>query len=375
MIEKRTMRKLLSSFLILAVLAGTVLASDTMSISGERTQAAPGDIITYAVSITNNTGVAGFLVYVQCDTDVFSLVKDDDGEYTVSSSDFSRSGTVMANRYGEDGWQILWFNAQNVKTNGTLFTLQMKVRENAASGSYPIHISYSPKDTVTEDGVQTPLTCVNGSVEVQGMSAEKADSETPVQNGADGGTGAFPDVPKTHWAYLYIQGLAEKKIVSGDRSGRFHPESSVTRAQFVKMLAGVMGADLSNYARTKFSDVSDGSWAAPYIAWAAENGIVNGTGETTFSPDAPITREQIAATVQRCAEGFGIALRADADAKAFTDQSQISGYAQAAVSQMAQAGILGGYADGTFRPKSHASRAEAAKILAGIFEIVLEGKK
>ena len=369
------MRKLLSSFLILAVLAGTVLAADTMSISGERTQAAPGDIITYAVSITNNTGVAGFLVYVQCDTDVFSLVKDDDGEYTVSSSDFSRSGTVMANRYGEDGWQILWFNAQNVKTNGTLFTLQMKVREGAASGSYPIHISYSPKDTVTEDGVQTPLACVDGSVEVQGMPAGKADSETPVQNGADGRTGAFPDVPKTHWAYLYIQGLAEKKIVSGDRSGRFHPESSVTRAQFVKMLAGVMGADLSNYAGTKFSDVSDGSWAAPYIAWAAENGIVNGTGETTFSPDAPITREQIAATVQRCAEGFGIALRADADEKAFTDQSQISGYAQAAVSQMAQAGILGGYADGTFRPKNSANRAEAAKILAGIFEIVLEGKK
>ena len=143
MIAKRTMRKLLSSFLILAVLAGTVLAADTMSISGERTQAAPGDIITYTVSITNNTGVAGFLVYVQCDTDVFSLVKDDDGEYTVSSSDFSRSGTVMANRYGEDGWQILWFNAQNVKTNGTLFTLQMKVREGAASGSYPIHFSYS----------------------------------------------------------------------------------------------------------------------------------------------------------------------------------------------------------------------------------------
>lgn len=226
---------------------------------------------------------------------MFSLVKDDDGEYTVSSSDFSRSGTVMANRYGEDGWQILWFNAQNVKTNGTLFTLQMKVRENAASGSYPIHISYSPKDTVTEDGVQTPLACVDGSIEVQGMPAGKADSEAPAQNGADGGTGAFPDVPKTHWAYLYIQGLAEKKIVSGDRSGRFHPESSVTRAQFVKMLAGVMGADLSNYAGTKFSDVSDGSWAAPYIAWAAENGIVNGTGETTFSPDAPITREQIAA--------------------------------------------------------------------------------
>ena len=79
--------------------------------------------------------------------------------------------------------------------------------------------------------------------------------------------------------------------------------------------------------------------------------------------------------MQRCAEGFGIALRADADAKAFTDQSQISGYAQAAVSQMAQAGILGGYADGTFRPKNSANRAEAAKILAGIFEIVLEGKK
>ena len=62
-----------------------------------------------------------------------------------------------------------------------------------------------------------------------------------------------------------------------------------------------------------------------------------------------------------------------ADDKAFTDQSQISGYAQAAVSQMARAGILGGYADGTFRPKNSANRAEAAKILAGIFEIMVEG--
>lgn len=181
----------------------------------------------------------------------------------------------------------------------------------------------------------------------------------------------FLDVPQTHWAYSYISALAGQGIVSGMGDSLFLPEDHVTRAQFVKILAGIVGADISGYTTAGFSDVSDTAWYMPYVAWAKERGVVNGVdGGKNFAPDVSITREQIAAILYRMTESEHFVLPQKNGAVRFTDSGEISGYAQEAVSALQQAGVIGGMTDGSFKPRNNATRAEAAKMLYVTQEIM-----
>ena len=101
----------------------------------------------------------------------------------------------------------------------------------------------------------------------------------------------FKDVPKTAWFKNQVDYVCAYGIFNGTTETTFLPNASITRAQFVQVLANLSGVDTSNKnVKTKFRDVPKGKWYTPAVKWAFENGIVSGTGETTFSPDAPITR-------------------------------------------------------------------------------------
>ena len=109
------------------------------------------------------------------------------------------------------------------------------------------------------------------------------------------GTGLpFTDVPADRWSYPYIKQLYDAGVVSGTSATTFEPTANVTRAQFVTMIAGLAGADVSGYASGPFDDVQAGSWYAPYVNWAAASGIVSGTSATTFDPAAEISRQDMA---------------------------------------------------------------------------------
>lgn len=103
--------------------------------------------------------------------------------------------------------------------------------------------------------------------------------------------------------------LQKRGIVNGVQKGIFAPNAEVTRAQFMKMLAGVAGAQVGEPDKAlPFTDVAEGSWYTPYVAWAYQTGVVNGVSATSFAPDAPISRQQICAMLQRLAEKHGITL-------------------------------------------------------------------
>ena len=104
---------------------------------------------------------------------------------------------------------------------------------------------------------------------------------------------SFQDVPSDAWYAEYVTYLTEKSIVSGKTANTFAPNDFVTRAEFVKIIAGVAGADVTSAAGSSFSDVDAGAWYAPYVAWAAENGIVTGSGDK-FNPNSRITRQDMA---------------------------------------------------------------------------------
>jgi len=174
-----------------------------------------------------------------------------------------------------------------------------------------------------------------------------------------------------HWAESYIRDLVAGGIVSGMGDGTFAPESRVTRAQFVKMIAGIAGiTDFSDIPDAGFSDVPSGQWYSGPVNWAASKGIVKGMGDG-FAPDAQITREQMAVMIVNFAKYQGTDL-ADSQQTSFADAHLISSWAADAVSLAAKAGIINGSditdADGqtqrVFKPQSPATRAESAKIIS-----------
>lgn len=189
---------------------------------------------------------------------------------------------------------------------------------------------------------------------------------TPIYN-------AFVDVPSSRWSATYINKLASLGIINGTGGGYFEPTLYVTREEFVKMLAGVAGANVTGYTSSRFPDVPLSRWSAPYIAWAADRGITTGTDGGNFAPTMRITREEMATMIYRYVQSSGKTLPAKNAPVIFADANLISGWAQTPVSVMQQAGIIDGNVTNgryTFDPKVSASREECAKMLAVLYDLV-----
>ncbi len=184
---------------------------------------------------------------------------------------------------------------------------------------------------------------------------------------------AFVDVPSSRWSATYINKLASLGIINGTGGGYFEPTLYVTREEFVKMLAGVAGANVTGYTSSRFPDVPLSRWSAPYIAWAADRGITTGTDGGNFAPAMRITREEMATMIYRYVQSSGKTLPAKNAPVIFADANLISGWAQTPVSVMQQAGIIDGNVTNgryTFDPKVSASREECAKMLAVLYDLV-----
>ena len=162
--------------------------------------------------------------------------------------------------------------------------------------------------------------------------------------------------------------LVDRGIVQGRTETLFEPLASVTRAEFVKMLAAAAGTAASGDGETPFSDVSHDAWYAPYVAWASENGLVNGFGGQ-FRPSDNITKQDMAVMLQRYAQTAGIQIPDMEAGITFDDDATISSYAKEAVYGLQKAGIVSGDINGRFYPKSSATRAQAAKMLAVFLQV------
>lgn len=174
-------------------------------------------------------------------------------------------------------------------------------------------------------------------------------------------TPKFSDI-SSHWAENEIYNLAKKGIISGD-NGKFRPNDTITRAEFTKL--SVMIFDIAQRENNMFDDVLPNDWFAGYVGGAAEAGLINGVG-TAFMPYADITREDLCVILMRGLKNKNVQLTGE---YAFDDNDEISDYAKEAVTAMASAGIVNGDS-GRFRPKSCATRAEAARIIYNILQFM-----
>ncbi|WP_337100091.1 S-layer homology domain-containing protein [Paenibacillus sp. YIM B09110] len=170
----------------------------------------------------------------------------------------------------------------------------------------------------------------------------------------------FEDVAPTAWFYDAVMYVKHNGIFSGTSKDRFSPNATMSRAMFVTVLGRIAKVDVSQYKTSAFTDVQPGDWYAPYVQWAIERGITSGTGGNRFSPNAAISREQMATLTLKYFESDGIPYQTNDSTSTPNDISAISPWAVDAAVKLWQAGLFAGDANGNFQPHSKATRAEAA---------------
>lgn len=169
----------------------------------------------------------------------------------------------------------------------------------------------------------------------------------------------FADVNGSHWARDYIYELADQGAVNGVGGNMFLPEGEVTRAEFVTILGRLYAGDGLYYDETGFDDADINSWYGPYVAWAAENGIVTGHDDGSFKPDDKINREQMALIMMRSLDYAETEL----ETEPYADSDSISPWAEQAVMWAKAVGLMNGRGENMFQPQGRATRAEACAVL------------
>jgi len=174
----------------------------------------------------------------------------------------------------------------------------------------------------------------------------------------------FADVGKKSWYYDAVAYVYDNGLMGGITAASFSPDAPMTRAMLVAALYRLEGSPAVT-GTPAFADVAAGKYYVDAVAWAASSGIVNGTAAGTFSPDAPVTRQQAAAILYRYAQykKYDVSVGEETNILSYGDAMTIGEYAIPAVQWACGAGVMEGTADGQLAPKRAASRAQAAVML------------
>ena len=177
----------------------------------------------------------------------------------------------------------------------------------------------------------------------------------------------FTDVDADSWAIPGIDFCVLAGLMSGVGGNAFAPKGVTTRAQVVQILYNLSGCPKA-YDGSPFTDLT-ADWYQHSIVWAYQNGIVSGTSATTFEPEAPVTREQIAVILMGYADMVQHLKHTwtPADLSAFPDGASVSDWAQAAMADAVALELISGAEtdDGIFlQPQGDAAREQVATIVA-----------
>ncbi|MDD6215124.1 MAG: S-layer homology domain-containing protein [Firmicutes bacterium] len=180
----------------------------------------------------------------------------------------------------------------------------------------------------------------------------------------------FNDVPDTYWAKTYIEYLAYNEIMIGDGKQYFRPSDNITREEFVSLLVKVMKFEPATSKSTEFSDVYDEQWYFPSINTAVANKICSGMEDGIFGIGRTITRQDAVTMIYNAKNAKEILLKKQETDINYTDSSDFAEYAFDIIYDISKTGIIKGYGDGTFRPNDSLTRAEAAKMMYSLIDLV-----
>ncbi len=177
----------------------------------------------------------------------------------------------------------------------------------------------------------------------------------------------FADVTEGDWFFDVVNEAYKKGLMNGMDEENFGPQLEINRAMFVTVLHRIDG-NTEAKAPITFTDVPVGAYYEKAVAWAVSSGIVEGYGDGIFGSTDPITREQMAVMLYRFAQYKGV--NNSGTGEAFSDADSIADWAKTAVDWATGAGILNGMGDGTYAPKSTATRAQGAAVFVRIEDLV-----
>lgn len=173
-------------------------------------------------------------------------------------------------------------------------------------------------------------------------------------------TSPFTDL-SGHWAESYVLPLYEKGIISGKSANVFDPEANMTRAEFITLALKVPSVPTPTFEKP-FDDVEESQWFAKTISEAKSRNLIPDemVVNNCFTPDKPITREEMTAIIVRLWESFrGVLTPVELT---FTDVASFSAWATDGIAKAVSLGVITGNPDGSFNPQGLATRAEASVI-------------
>lgn len=173
---------------------------------------------------------------------------------------------------------------------------------------------------------------------------------------------SYNDVTAGDWFTSDVIYVTLTGLMNGTGDG-FSPNNNINRAQLVTVLYRMAG-EPEVTGENPFTDVPDGQWYTDAVLWAAENNITDGTSETTFSPNNPLTREQMATFFYRFANfEAGEPIEVTGDLSGYTDADLVADYAVDAMTWAVGEGVISGIGNNTLAPDNTASRAQMATVL------------
>jgi len=203
----------------------------------------------------------------------------------------------------------------------------------------------------------------DGGAEYGGGSGGSGDKPQEAETAAAG----FADVPAEMWCYDAVMAAVERGWFRGTGDGRFAPDAPMTRGMLVTVLYRMAGSPAVETA-AEFSDVAADRYCAAAVAWAAEQGIVEGYDDGTFRPDAPMSRQQMAAVLARYAKSKGLDTSKQASLDGFSDGGAVGAWARPAMEWAVAEGVFQGGTDGALRPEGTLTRAHSAALLVRLEE-------
>ena len=368
--------------------------ANVSSVTVAGVEATAGENNTYTVTLPYGTDVtAGSFVIVTSDAGATVGALTNEGNvwtFTVTAEDrvTSKTYTVTvsfteapkSNDAGVSSITVAGFKAVAGANNS--YTVTVPYGTVVKTGSFVI-VTRHPRATVSaltntrniwsftvtaEDGVTTAVYTV---------TVNTAALPEPITPGVDNKKPAskpevklpFTDVSTSDWFYDDVAFVYKNGLFSGTDSRSFSPNASMTRAMLVTVLYRLEGEPTVT-GRSSFTDVRSGAYYEKAVIWAAANGIVTGTDSTSFSPDAKVTREQLAAILYRYAQYRKLDTDVSAKLNSFTDTDSVSAYASEALGWAVSEGLING-ASGKLMPKGDATRAQVAAILHRFVKNVL----
>lgn len=184
----------------------------------------------------------------------------------------------------------------------------------------------------------------------------------------------FYDVNQNDWFYEPVNFAYEKGLFSGVDENHFSAGTAMNRAMLMSVLYRLAGSP-ADTGDISFTDVSAGAWYAQPVRWGASVGVTSGTGDSAFSPNGSVTREQAVTMLYNYAYKYlGLNVSGGAALSGYGDLNRLSGWARPAMTWAVDRGIISGAANGgtlTLDPQRGATRAEMAAILKAFCEKVL----